>query len=72
MGLAKSEAQILHEKIKGNIYKHEELIRILTTRSKAQLNATFNHYNNDFGTAINKVCFVVTQQKGASFSFLVV
>ncbi|KAJ8619199.1 hypothetical protein MRB53_015385 [Persea americana] len=54
MSLAKSEAQILNEKIKGNIYKHEELIRILTTRSKAQLNATFNHYNNEFGTAINK------------------
>ncbi|CAK9322085.1 unnamed protein product [Citrullus colocynthis] len=51
---AKSEAKILHEKIASKEYNHEELIRILTTRSKAQLLATFNHYNNEYGNAINK------------------
>ena len=56
MTLAKSEAKILHETISDKAYTHEELIRILTTRSKAQLNATLNHYNNEFGNAINKVC----------------
>ena len=55
MTLAKSEAKLLHKKIAEKAYNHEDLIRILTTRSKAQLNATLNHYNNDFGNAINKV-----------------
>ncbi|KAL5992383.1 Annexin Gh1 [Asimina triloba] len=54
MSLAKSEAKILHEKIKDKRFNHVEVIRILTTRSKAQLNATFNHYNDQFGNAINK------------------
>ncbi|KAK9904452.1 hypothetical protein M0R45_000677 [Rubus argutus] len=52
--LAKREAKILHEKIKDKHYNDEELIRIITTRSKAQLNATFNNYNNEFGNAITK------------------
>eukprot|EP00262_Sarcandra_glabra_P019700 TRINITY_DN754_c1_g1_i1.p1 TRINITY_DN754_c1_g1~~TRINITY_DN754_c1_g1_i1.p1 ORF type:complete len:317 (-),score=54.67 TRINITY_DN754_c1_g1_i1:287-1237(-) len=52
--LAKSEAKLLHEKISDKTYNDEELIRILTTRSKAQLIATFNCYNNEFGHPINK------------------
>ncbi|XP_022136914.1 annexin D2-like [Momordica charantia] len=52
--LAKSEAKVLHEKIAGKEYNHEELIRILTTRSKAQLLATVNLYNNEYGNPINK------------------
>ncbi|XP_052196746.1 annexin Gh1-like [Diospyros lotus] len=54
MMLAKSEAKTLHAKISEKAYNDEEIIRILTTRSKAQLNATFNQYNNEFGNAINK------------------
>ncbi|XP_039156218.1 annexin D2-like [Eucalyptus grandis] len=54
MTLARSEAKILHEKIHEKAYNHDELIRIVTTRSKAQLNATLNYYNNEFGNAINK------------------
>ncbi|KAF7839959.1 annexin D2-like [Senna tora] len=54
MTLAKSEAKLLHEKIAEKAYNDEDLIRIVTTRSKAQLNATLNHYNNEFGNAINK------------------
>ncbi|KAE8700008.1 Annexin D2 [Hibiscus syriacus] len=54
MSLAKSEAKILHEKISDKKYSDEELIRILTTRSKAQLNATLSRYNNSFGSPINK------------------
>ncbi|CAN6484717.1 unnamed protein product [Victoria cruziana] len=52
--LAKKEAQILHGKIKGNAMNHEEVIRILTTRSKAQLTATFSHYKNSFGNPIDE------------------
>ncbi|KAJ7946713.1 Annexin, partial [Quillaja saponaria] len=52
--LATSEAKILHKKISERAYNDEDLIRILTTRSKAQLNATFNHYNDLFGNPINK------------------
>ncbi|XP_047326976.1 annexin Gh1-like [Impatiens glandulifera] len=52
--LARSEARILHEKINNKHYDDEEVIRILTTRSKAQINATLNHYNDEFGNAINK------------------
>ena len=44
LSLAKSEAKLLHG-----------IIRILTTRSKAQLFATFNEYNNESGNPINKV-----------------
>lgn len=54
MMLAKSEAKILRDKISDKDYAHEELIRILTTRSKAQINATLNHYNDTYGNAINK------------------
>lgn len=52
--LAKTEAKILRDKITDKAYKDDELIRIISTRSKAQLNATLNHYNNSFGNAINK------------------
>ncbi|KAK3425863.1 hypothetical protein EUGRSUZ_F02423 [Eucalyptus grandis] len=54
MTLAKAEAKILHEKISEKAYGHEDLIRILATRSKAQVNATLNHYKNEFGNDINK------------------
>ncbi|ONK75534.1 uncharacterized protein A4U43_C03F17910 [Asparagus officinalis] len=54
LSLAKSEAKLLHEKITEKAYSDEEIIRVLTTRSKAQLFATFNEYNNEFGNPINK------------------
>ncbi|KAI3907885.1 hypothetical protein MKW92_029991 [Papaver armeniacum] len=54
MTLAEHEAAILREHILDKEYNHDEIIRILTTRSKTQLNATFNHYNNEFGNAITK------------------
>lgn len=53
--LAKTEAKMLREKISGKAHNHEDLIRILTTRSKAQLVATFNRYNDEFGNPVNKV-----------------
>ncbi|PKA49537.1 Annexin D1 [Apostasia shenzhenica] len=52
--LANSEAKVLHEKIGDKAFADDEIIRILTTRSKAQLLATFNAYHNDFGNPINK------------------
>ncbi|KAG0482807.1 hypothetical protein HPP92_010891 [Vanilla planifolia] len=54
MPLANAEAKLLHEKIRNKAYADEEMIRILTTRSKAQLTATFNAYNNEYGHPINK------------------
>ncbi|KAJ6826104.1 annexin D2-like [Iris pallida] len=54
LSLAESEAKLLHEKVVEKAYNDEEMIRILTTRSKPQLVATFNHYNNEFGNPINK------------------
>lgn len=53
--LAKSEAKILRDKIEEKAYADDDFIRIVTTRSKAQLNATLNHYNNSYGNSINKV-----------------
>lgn len=53
--LAKSEAKLLHTKISEKAYNCDDVIRILTTRSKAQINATLNQYNNMFGNDINKV-----------------
>uniref|UniRef100_A0A7N0VCT2 Annexin n=1 Tax=Kalanchoe fedtschenkoi TaxID=63787 RepID=A0A7N0VCT2_KALFE len=54
MTLAKLESKILHEKIKDKHYSDEDLIRILTTRSKAQILATLNHYKDAFGNDIEK------------------
>lgn len=54
MRLAKSEAKKLHEAIKEKAFGNEEFIRIITTRSKAQLNATFNSYKDEYGHHINK------------------
>lgn len=55
MHLAKSEAKILHEKIKGKHYSDDDVIRIVATRSKAQINATLNQYKDEFGNDIIKV-----------------
>ncbi|KAF7824699.1 annexin-like protein RJ4 [Senna tora] len=52
--LAKSEADILHEAIKNKNGDMEEAIRILCTRSKTQLLATFNKYRELHGTSITK------------------
>lgn len=53
--LAKSEAEILERAVKDKAFNHEDVIRILTTRSKAQLIATFNHYKDANGISISKV-----------------
>lgn len=53
--LANSEADILHDAIKDKAFNHDEVIRILSTRSKTQLMATFNRYRDDHGTSISKV-----------------
>ncbi|EOY19935.1 hypothetical protein QUC31_005893 [Theobroma cacao] len=52
--LANSEANILHDAIKDKAFNHEEVVRILSTRSKMQLMATFNRYRDDQGTTITK------------------
>lgn len=54
MTLAKTEAKLLHEKISDKCYNDDDFIRILATRSKAQINATLNQYKNHFGKDINK------------------
>jgi hypothetical protein len=53
--LAKLEAEILHEAIKNKKGKLDDVIRILTTRSKTQLKATFNRYRDDHGYSLSKV-----------------
>jgi hypothetical protein len=52
--VAHSEAKLLHGKIQEKAYGDEEIIRILTTRSKSQLLATFNSYNDQFSHPITK------------------
>ncbi|KAK6115490.1 hypothetical protein DH2020_007759 [Rehmannia glutinosa] len=52
--LAKSEAKLLHKKISEKAYGCDDVIRILATRSKAQIIATLNQYKNEFGNDINK------------------
>ncbi|KAL5751541.1 hypothetical protein ACOSQ2_022048 [Xanthoceras sorbifolium] len=54
MALAKKEAKIIREAISDKKYNDDELIRILSTRSKAQLNASLNHYKDEYGKSINK------------------
>ncbi|KAF7836173.1 annexin-like protein RJ4 [Senna tora] len=52
--LAQTEADILHGAIKDKKGCYEEVIRILTTRSKTQLIATFNRYRDVHGSSITK------------------
>ncbi|KAI5681878.1 hypothetical protein M9H77_03106 [Catharanthus roseus] len=52
--LAKSEAEALDGIMKDKVFNHEEVIRILTTRSNAQIVATLNHYKDNHGNAITK------------------
>ncbi|PPD75372.1 hypothetical protein GOBAR_DD27711 [Gossypium barbadense] len=51
---AQSEASTLHQEIHGKAFNNEEVIRILGTRSQAQLNATFNIYKDIYGHSITK------------------
>ncbi|KAA8519142.1 hypothetical protein F0562_013384 [Nyssa sinensis] len=52
--LAHSEADILHNVIEEKVLNHEEIIRIVSTRSKAQFMATLNRYKDDYDTSITK------------------
>ncbi|KAJ8421680.1 hypothetical protein Cgig2_026668 [Carnegiea gigantea] len=52
--LAQVEAEILHNCIKDKSYNHDDMIRILTTRSKAQLVTTFYHFKDAYGTPITE------------------
>ncbi|OAY82056.1 annexin D4 [Ananas comosus] len=57
--LAKSEAKALGNAIKsagtkGDLLVNDEVIRILTTRSKLHLRATFKHYKEIFGKSIEE------------------
>ncbi|KAG1371130.1 annexin D3 [Cocos nucifera] len=53
-GLAQSEAAELYNAIRKKQPHHEGVIRILSTRNKSQLKATFNHYKQDYGKAIDE------------------
>ncbi|KAK7412852.1 hypothetical protein VNO78_04530 [Psophocarpus tetragonolobus] len=52
--LAHLEADILHQVIEKKAFNDDEIIRILCTRSKKQLCATFSTFRNMYGTAITK------------------
>ncbi|XP_047324285.1 annexin Gh1-like [Impatiens glandulifera] len=53
-GLAESESKLLHEHISNKEYAHDDIIKLLATRSKAQIKATLNHYKDDFGQELDK------------------
>ncbi|KAF8396232.1 hypothetical protein HHK36_017846 [Tetracentron sinense] len=53
--VAHLEADILHNAIQEKAFNHEEVIRVLSTRSKAQIIATLNCYKDDHGTSITKI-----------------
>ncbi|XP_024314775.1 annexin-like protein RJ4 isoform X2 [Brachypodium distachyon] len=66
-GLARSEAELIHEAVKNGengTTDDGELIRILGTRSKAQLGATFSCFRDEHGTTLTKV---VTQSGPAAW-----
>lgn len=52
--LANSESTILRKAIEEKSFSHEEILRIITTRSKPQLMATLNHYKDEHGCNITK------------------
>nr|CAD1828318.1 unnamed protein product [Ananas comosus var. bracteatus] len=53
-GLAKSEATELCNAIRKKQPHHEDVLRIISLRNKSQLKATFKHYKQDFGKAIDE------------------
>ncbi|XP_073314039.1 annexin-like protein RJ4 [Primulina huaijiensis] len=53
--LANSEAQILQNAIKEKAFHDEEVVRIITTRSKNQVLATLNQFKDDHGSSITKL-----------------
>ncbi|KAK7246205.1 hypothetical protein RIF29_41065 [Crotalaria pallida] len=52
--MANSEANILRQAIESKAFNDDEIIRILSTRSKKQLCVTFNAFKNIYGTTITK------------------
>ncbi|XP_060174384.1 annexin-like protein RJ4 [Lycium barbarum] len=52
--LAKIEADIICNAIKNKEFNHEEIVRIITTRSKTQVRATLNRYKDDHGSSLTK------------------
>ncbi|XP_078442133.1 annexin 8 isoform X2 [Wolffia australiana] len=52
--LAMAEAGILDSAVKLTPCNVEEMARILSTRSRSQLKATFNRFKDEFGISINK------------------
>ncbi|KAK1437093.1 hypothetical protein QVD17_02878 [Tagetes erecta] len=52
--LASSESKILRSAIEEKSFNHEDILRIVTTRSKAQLMATLNCYKDEHGCSITK------------------
>ncbi|CAJ1963062.1 unnamed protein product [Sphenostylis stenocarpa] len=52
--LAHLEANILHQLIENKAFNDDEIVRILCTRSKKQLFATFTTFRNTYGTTITK------------------
>lgn len=61
--LANSEADILHKAITEKAFSHDEVVRIISTRSKAQILATLNHYKDDHGASITKVKMIMVQNR---------
>ncbi|KAJ1420852.1 Annexin [Sesbania bispinosa] len=55
--MAHSEANTLHQLIEKKAFNDDEIIRILSTRSKEQLCVTFNTFRNIYGTTITKGLF---------------
>ncbi|XP_061370450.1 annexin D8 [Gastrolobium bilobum] len=55
--MAHSEANILNQVIEKKAFNDDEIIRILSTRSKQQLRGTFNAFRNIYGSTITKGLF---------------
>lgn len=58
-GIANSEASKLHEAIKMKELDHNHVVSILSTRNIFQLRATFECYNQNYGTSIDQVLSLV-------------
>ncbi|KAK9735955.1 hypothetical protein RND81_04G240800 [Saponaria officinalis] len=60
---AVTDANILHDEILDGASVHEEIIRIISTRSKKQLLATFNHFKDIHGTSLSKALRVPAENE---------
>jgi annexin D len=57
--LVQSEAAILYNGIESNHLLHDQIMRMISLRSKSQVKATIQHYEQEYGSSIEEVILML-------------